>query len=108
MVQVPGFNAQVGMRVCCYTVHNPRLTMFPTVPHWEQLTVAQIRSSVLHMSDLCLTSIPSISPRGFPCALAKPGVWWCTNLWVSELATYCTLRTTVQQHQVCIGALKEL
>lgn len=58
------------------TQHVKGLTMFHTVQHRGQLTMAQIRSSVPRMADLCLISIISISPRGFPSATSKLSVWY--------------------------------
>jgi len=69
-VHVPRRNAQVFVN----TQYITGLTIFHTVPRRGQLAMAQIRRRVLGMSDLCLTSILSISPCGFPSATAKLGV----------------------------------
>lgn len=73
-VLTPRFSAHMG--ICVATQCITGLTRFHTVRHRGQLTTARIRSCVPRMADLCLISIISISPCGFPSATYKLGVWY--------------------------------
>lgn len=63
--------------------------------------MAQIRSTVLRMSDLCLISIVSISPCGLPSATYKH-VWFCVVRTCGRIyeAMYCMLQTADACHRL--------